>query len=128
MPTALQLGQDGWQQYLKAARGRYRPPMPTPSERRELESLLGRIGEAVDALKHRFGVRKVILFGSLAHRAWFASDTDVDLAVEGLRVQDYWEAWRVAEDIIGDRSVDMVEIEKVKPSLKQSILRNGIEL
>jgi len=89
---------------------------------------LRRIAEVAEALKQRFGVRKVILFGSLAHRAWYGSDTDVDLAVEGLRLEDYWAAWKVAEGIIGDRTVDMVEFERAKPSLKQSIIRSGIEL
>jgi len=35
-------------------------------------------------LKSRFGARRVVLFGSLAHAAWFAPHSDVDLAVEGL--------------------------------------------
>jgi len=128
MPTALQLGPSGWQRYLKAGRDRHRSATPAASEREGLESLLRRVGEAADALKQQFGVRRVVLFGSLAHRAWFASDTDVDLAVEGLHAQDYWQAWKVVEDIVGDRPVDMIEIERAKPSLRQSIIRSGIEL
>lgn len=128
MPTALQLGPSGWQRYLKTGRYPSRPATPTASEREELESLLRRVGEAAAALKRQFGIRRVVLFGSLAHRAWFASDTDVDLAIEGLRSQDYWQAWKLVEDIIGDRPVDIVEIERAKPSLRQSIIRSGIEL
>ena len=128
MPTALQLGPSGWQRYLKAGRHRNRPATPAASERKEHKGLLTRVRKAADVLKQQFGVRRVVLFGSLAHRAWFDSDTDVDLAVEGLHVQDYWQAWKVVEDIIGDRPVDMVEIERAKPSLRQSIIRSGIEL
>ena len=128
MPTALQLGPSGWQRYLKPGRHRNRTATPTASEREERESLLRRIGEAAGALKQQYGVRRVVLFGSLAHRAWFSSDTDVDLAVEGLRAKDYWQAWKIAEEIIGDRTVDIVEIERAKPSLRQSIIRSGIGL
>jgi predicted nucleotidyltransferase len=69
-----------------------------------------------------------VLFGSLAHEAWFAPDSDVDLAVEGLASDDYWRAWRLAEEIIGDRLVDLIEIETAGESLRRAIERYGIEL
>jgi predicted nucleotidyltransferase len=65
--------------------------------------LLERIREAAVVLKSCFHARRVVLFGSLAHVAWFTPDSDVDLAVEGLSSDDYWRAWRVVEEIIGDR-------------------------
>jgi len=79
-------------------------------------------------LKSQFGVRRVILFGSLARLSWFRSDSDVDLAVEGLKTKEYWQAWKLAEDIIADRPVDFVEIESVSESLKRAIDRYGVEL
>jgi predicted nucleotidyltransferase len=79
-------------------------------------------------LKSRFAVRRVVLFGSLAHISWFTSGSDVDLAVEGLDTKEYWEAWRLAEEIIGDRPVDFIEIEAAMESLKQAIKRYGVEL
>jgi predicted nucleotidyltransferase len=69
-----------------------------------------------------------VLFGSLAHAAWFVADSDVDLAVEGLAGVDYWRAWRLVEDVIGDRLVDLVEIETAGESLRQAIERYGVEL
>jgi len=79
-------------------------------------------------LKARFGVRRVVLFGSLAHAAWFVPDSDVDLAVEGLVDGDYWEAWRLVEEVIGDRPVDLIEIERAGESLRRAIERYGVEL
>lgn len=79
-------------------------------------------------LKTRFGARRVVLFGSLAHVAWFMPDSDVDLAVEGLAGDDYWQAWRLVEEIIGDRPVDLIEIEMVGESLQRAIQRYGVEL
>ncbi|HIC95908.1 TPA: DNA polymerase [Candidatus Bipolaricaulota bacterium] len=128
MPTALELTREGWKSYLKAVRHRPAPPEPTLAERRERERLLARIREAAAALKARFGVRRVVLFGSLAHEAWFVPDSDVDLAVEGLAGDDYWAAWRLVEEVIGDRLVDLIEIEVAGESLRRAIERYGVEL
>ena len=128
MPTALELTREGWRSYLEAARRRPTPPEVTPAERRAREQLLDRVREAAAVLKARYGARRVVLFGSLAHAAWFMPDSDVDLAVEGLAGDDYWRAWRLVEEIIGDRPVDLIEIEMVSESLKRAIQRHGIEL
>ena len=97
-------------------------------ERDERACLLARVHEAAEALRARFAVRRVVLFGSLAHAAWFAPDSDVDLAVEGLAEIDYWAAWRLAEEVIGDRPVDLIEIERAGESLRRAIERYGVEL
>jgi predicted nucleotidyltransferase len=128
MPTALELTREGWKSYLEAARRRPVPSELTPAERRARERLLDRIREAAVLLKARFGAQRVVLFGSLAHVAWFMPDSDVDLAVEGLAGDDYWQAWRLVEEIIGDRPVDLIEIEMVGESLKRAIQRYGVEL
>lgn len=128
MPTALELGREGWKAYLEVARHRPVPLELTPDERRKRERLLDRIRQAAAGLKARFGARRVVLFGSLAHTAWFMPDSDVDLAVEGLAGKDYWQAWRLAEEIIGDRPVDLIEIETARESLQRAIERYGMEL
>ena len=53
--------------------------------------------------------------------------TSVDLAVEGLK-GDFWQAWRQVEEIIGDRQVDLIEIENASNSLQRAIRRYGVEL
>jgi len=128
MPTALELTREGWSSYLTAARRRPTLPEITPAEQRAREQLLDRVREAVAVLKARFGVQRVVLFGSLAHAAWFMPDSDVDLAVEGLAGDDYWRAWRQIEEIIDDRPVDLIEIEMVGEPLRRAIQRYGVEL
>jgi len=128
MPTALELTREGWQPYLEAAQHRSAPPGLTPAERRARERLLDRIREAAGLLKSHFGARRVILFGSLAHEAWFVPDSDVDLAIEGLASDDYWPAWRLVEEVVTDRPVDLVEIETAGESLQRAIQRYGLEL
>jgi predicted nucleotidyltransferase len=87
-----------------------------------------RIRKAAAILETRFGARRVLLFGSLAQPLWFRADSDVDLAVEGVKVQDYWTAWQAVEEIIDDRPVDFIEMETAGKSLRQTIQDYGLEL
>ena len=128
MPTALELGSKGWKPYIKAARLLPDPAPMTQHEREVREKILDRVRELASALKTRFKAQRVVLFGSLAHEAWFTPDSDVDLAIEGLLGEDYWRAWGVAEEIIDDRSVDLIELEGVGNSLRRVIERHGVEL
>ena len=84
MPTALELPREEWGRYINSAKRRPDLPGPTAEELQEREALLARIRKAAAELKRQFSVRKVVLFGSLAHSAWFTPGSDVDLAVEGL--------------------------------------------
>jgi predicted nucleotidyltransferase len=128
MPTALELTREEWKSYIEGARRRSLPPQPASAEETERERLLNRVRDAASALKRQFGAKKVILFGSLADTTWFAPDSDVDLAVEGLASSDFWRAWGVVEEIINDRSVDLIEIETAKETLKRTIQQHGMEL
>jgi predicted nucleotidyltransferase len=128
MPTALELTREGWSSYIEKVSQRPDTSELTLEEQRERKQLLQKIREAADMLKTRFAVKRVILFGSLAHESWFISGSDVDLATEGLRIEYYWEAWRSVEEIIRDRQVDFIGIEDAGESLKRAIDRTGVEL
>jgi uncharacterized protein len=128
MPTALELTREEWDPYIRAAARRPRAMMPGPVEIEQREALLERASRVAAQLKQRFGVRRVILFGSLAHGAWYLDDSDIDLAVEGLQGADFWAAWRLAEDIIAVRPVDLIDYEAASDSLRAAIERSGIEL
>jgi predicted nucleotidyltransferase len=128
MPTALELNPKEWQRYIDAARRR--PPLPELSvpEKVLREQRLERVHRAARQLKKQFGVEKVILFGSLVGASQFLPGSDVDLAVVGLRSEDYFEAWRVVEAMMEDCMVDLVEFEQVTDSLQQAILKYGVEV
>jgi predicted nucleotidyltransferase len=128
MPTALQLSRKEWQPYIDAARQRPAPVQPTEAELRARDDLLDRVRQVAAQLKICFGAQRVMLFGSLADPSWFSVDSDVDLAVGGLAPESYWQAWGLAEEILADRLVDLIEIETASPSLLQAIQQYGIEL
>ena len=122
MPTALELGPSGWKEYIAGARRRMRVASTSSGDREAEGKLLEALRAAATTLKERFGASRVIVFGSLARGGWRTSVSDVDLAVEGLK-GDYWEAWGVVEDAVGDRRVDLVELEAASPSLRAAIDR-----
>ena len=128
MATAQELTREQWQSYIDAARHQVARPVITAAEQTERQQLLDRVRQVASELKSRFEIKRVILFGSLANADWFTPDSDIDLAVEGLNADFYWQAWRLAEDIIDTRPVDFIELETAKESLRQAILRYGIEL
>jgi predicted nucleotidyltransferase len=128
MPTALELERKQWGRYKRGLDRRAAPRQLTREEQRERDRLLARARELAKILKKEFGVRRVLLFGSVTRTSWFTSGSDVDLAVEGLETKKYWRAWKLAEDMIADRCVDFVEIESVSDSLRQAIDRYGLEL
>ena len=128
MATALELGDKGWKPYVDALRRRPESSALVPAEKAVREKLLQQVKAAADLLKVRFGARRVLLFGSLAHEAWFSEETDVDLAVEGLEEGAYWKAWRQVEEMMADRTVDFLELESVRESLLHAIEQHGVEL
>jgi len=128
MPTALQLSREGWKPYLEAARRRPAAAPVTEVDEQQRRWLLDRARQVADLLKRRFGAQRVLLFGSLAHAAWFMPDSDVDLVVEGIAPDRYWEAWRVAEEVIPDRPVDLIDMATATAPLRQAIERYGIPL
>lgn len=127
MPTALELSREEWQPYIDSIRQRRVPPISAVEEQQRTQ-LINRVREVAAELKRHFGVKRVILFGSVAKADWFASDSDVDLAVEGLSSANYWEAWRLAEEIISNRPVDLIDMETAKGSLLRAIHKYGLEL
>jgi predicted nucleotidyltransferase len=128
MPTALELSKEERKQYVEAALRRSKSFKTNPEKDVDREQLLVHVRKAAAVLKTQFAVHRVVLFGSLAHESWFVPDSDVDLAVEGLDPKDYWQAWQVVEDIVGNRPVDLIEIETASESLRRAIERYGIEL
>lgn len=128
MTLALDLTPTDLKRYRDAARRRAAARTLTPADAAARDDLLKRVRSAAAILRTRYGAKRVILFGSLAHEAWYAADSDVDLAVEGLADDAIWRAWRAVEEIIGDRPVDLVEVETARESLRSAIERTGVRL
>lgn len=84
--------------------------------------------EAARVLRDQFGAHRVVVFGSLAHESWFTRWSDVDLAAWGVPADQFYEAVAVVTGLSSVFKVDLVDPESCRPSLRQAIEREGIEL
>jgi len=78
-------------------------------------------------LKDRFGADRVILFGSFA-RGDFHRWSDIDLAACGIPPADFYRAVAFATGFSNVFKVDLVDVEDCPESLREHILKEGIEL
>jgi predicted nucleotidyltransferase len=56
------------------------------------------------------GVTRVFLFGSVTRENAFRTDSDVDVAIEGLGVADYFPIWKAIEEAAPDWTIDVRDI------------------
>lgn len=84
--------------------------------------------QAAALLKTQFGARRVILFGSVAQGRLFHRDSDIDLAVEGIPVRDFWQAWSALDTIADEFEIDLLDIETASSRLMAALEQEGVEL
>jgi predicted nucleotidyltransferase len=111
--------------YKRTARERQARDEQTMRMRREAALVVAR--QAAQVLKERFGATRVILFGSLAHGAWFHARSDIDLAAEGIAAQDHFRAWGALEDVSIEFEFDLILLESAPAALRSEI-EQGVEL
>jgi predicted nucleotidyltransferase len=120
--TALELTTEEWQAYRLARKPRERQA----EERFEQAWEIAR--RAAHLLRERFGATRVVAFGSLAHRAWFHSQSDIDLAAWGMPAAQFYRAVAAVTGLSPDFEVNLVDPESCWPAVCESIEREGIEL
>lgn len=74
-------------------------------------------------LAKKYQIRKVYLFGSLAE-GLILKGSDIDLAVEGMDLEDYLKALAEYREIKG-RHLDLLHLDFCKPQLRQAVLKEG---
>jgi len=98
-------------------------------EKKETEILFqeynNKARDAARLLGDTFNVKRVYLFGSLANRNFFRLNSDVDLAVEGLKSEEYIDAWGELEKIF-NHNFDLVQIERANEQLRKTIEKEGV--
>jgi len=83
---------------------------------------------AASLLRQKFGATRVVVFGSLAHRAWFTPWSDIDLAAWGIPPDAFYRAVAIVTGISPEFEVDLVAPEDCRPTLCQVIEREGVDL
>jgi len=93
---------------------------------RKRELLIKKVRLCARKLKE-LGGKRVILFGSLA-TGMFRKDSDIDIAVEGLSVDAYFNALGILEEILEDVTFDLIDVKEALPSVLERIESEGIQL
>jgi predicted nucleotidyltransferase len=83
---------------------------------------------AAQLLRDRYQVSRVRAFGSLVHPERFHPDSDVDVAVEGLRAEDYWEAVTATLFLDERIRVDLLDRAVSRPGVWKAVEREGVDL
>lgn len=115
---------DIYKSYREAWDRRLRKEEEAIEKKRKL--LIKKIRVCAEKIKN-LGAKRVILFGSLAESR-LRKDSDVDIAFEGLSVDAYFKALGILEEILGDVSFDLVDMQEALPSVVRKIEKEGIEL
>jgi uncharacterized protein len=124
MTTALSASQI--EKYRRTALDREARAREAAAARRERAWAVARL--AADFLKSEYAAKEVLLFGSVAHGAWFHPQSDIDLAVVGVSPDSFWKAWCAVEKLQNDFEINLVAMESVPVSLRNEIVRYGVAL
>ncbi len=84
--------------------------------------------KAATILKERFGATRVLVFGSLAHGAWFTPRSDIDLLADGIPVEKFFHAEADVEAVTTGYKVDLVDSRECSPELLEQVEEEGVEL
>lgn len=105
--------------------GGYRPGETLRARKTRLEESARRdAGRIARLLIREFGAKRVWLFGSLATGRGFRRNSDIDLAVEGLRPDQFFRAVGRALQL-ARFPVDLKPFEELPADAQRRILREG---
>ncbi|SHN75742.1 Nucleotidyltransferase domain-containing protein [Desulfitobacterium chlororespirans DSM 11544] len=92
-----------------------------------LDEAMDKAKQIAEELPRVFPDVEVYLFGSLTTE-FYELTSDIDLAIKGLREEDYFKALKIAEKIAAPISVDLVQVEYAQETLQKNIEREGVKL
>jgi predicted nucleotidyltransferase len=128
MPYSIANNKD-WSPYIGAWQERRRQADITQQQRASAGRAAAQ--ECARVLGERYGARRVWLFGSLLQRRFVHSESDIDLAVEGLPPNQYFPALAMLWNLLTDTdtqftfTLDLVPLEDAQPSLVDLIRAEG---
>jgi len=114
------------EQYRRTARARHQIEKKCQGRQREYAWQLAR--RAAKLLKEKYGVSRVVLFGSLLHPGRFTSRSDVDLAAWGLTSTNWLQAIAAVRNLSDQIELNLIDVTCCSPELLAVIEREGVPL
>ena len=84
--------------------------MRAERENRRLDALAAVRRAILECVQGYPSVRRIYLFGSVVRPEAFRRDSDVDVAVEGIGVAEYFDLWRHLEHAAPEWTIDLRDI------------------
>ena len=78
-------------------------------------------------LKDKYGAEHVMVFGSLAKKAW-TRHSDIDLAVRGIPAKLFFKAYAEADELSGLCSLDLIDMDDCISNVITEIEREGVPI
>jgi predicted nucleotidyltransferase len=114
------------QSYWLAAQARTNRKIKLLAERKDRAWYIARC--AATLLKEDYGVKRVVLIGSLASGKGFHQRSDIDLVVWGLDEKKHYQAVGRLLGLDPEFEVDLIEAEYASPNLSRVIEQDGVSL
>lgn len=90
---------------------------------RKRQGLLKKTQEVLNTLSSEISFREAYIFGSILKRKKFYLDSDIDIAILGLKDKDFFYVISRVADMLG-RDVDIIQLER--HPLKDKIIQEGL--
>lgn len=93
------------------------------------EDTLSAVRRWAKEVHKRYPAVSVYLFGSLVRAdLWRGSDSDIDLAIAGMHGADYWQIWKLAEEMLPGFEIDLVDLDMATSSFREAVEGSGVKL
>lgn len=101
-----------------------------PERDRQRERSWGVARASARLLKEHYGVKRVVVFGSLLSEEGFTPWSDVDLAVSGLKPARYYDAVGAVLDlgVSAGVEVDVVDLDTCPDKMRRAVETRGVVL
>ncbi len=128
MKTALELSPQEWRRYHQADALERRKRQDAVHGQQRKQRAWQVAQQAAQILRSDFGAKKVSVIGSLAHDAWFAPWSDIDLAAWGIPPDRFYAAAGIVAELSSEFKIDLIDSETALPVLRATIEQEGREL
>jgi predicted nucleotidyltransferase len=111
--------------YRQTAQNNWQKTQKLREER--LEKAWRLVEVATTLLKEKFGVTKVMIFGSILHENCFTLWSDVDIAAWGISPTETFQAMGEVRELDDTIEINLVDINACSQQLKDKISQEGKE-
>lgn len=127
MPTALEMKPDKWHKFKPAKNFAIRRAQKhSIIDAKEKALIVAK--EASSLLKKEFKATRVVIFGSIASEEYFHALSDIDLAAWGIPCDRFYAAVAAVTGLSAVFKIDLVEVDSCRKVIKESILKQGVEI